>query len=112
MALGVALRQLQEQSRDNPLIAAQTRVQLEQVLRDTGRYVAGRTQVHLALLLDTLQALGEALDAVHSEQFDAPAEDLRSLFRIRVALLVIAGFLRHYSGYLDPAAEGAPALAH
>ncbi|MNJ72475.1 hypothetical protein D3C77_691300 [compost metagenome] len=108
----MALRQLQEQSRDNPLIAASTRVQLEQVLRDTGRYVAGRTQVHLALLLDTLQALGEALDAVHSEQFDAPAEDLRSLFRIRVALLVIAGFLRHYSGYLDPAAEGEPALAH
>ncbi|MFY9962478.1 FUSC family protein [Pseudomonas sp.] len=112
MALGVALRQLQEQSRDNPLIAAPTRVQLEQVLRDTGRYVAGRAQLPLAALLDTLQTLGEVLDALHSEQFEAPAEQLRSLFRIRVALLVIAGFLRHYSTYLDPAAEGAPALAH
>ncbi|MNT57158.1 hypothetical protein D3C72_1945090 [compost metagenome] len=64
------------------------------------------------MLLDTLQALGEELDALHSEQFAAAAEQLRSLFRIRVALLVIAGFLRHYNSYLDPVAEGEAALAH
>ncbi|MNJ68311.1 hypothetical protein D3C77_645480 [compost metagenome] len=82
------------------------------MLRNTGRYVAGRTQGQLSALLDTLQTLGEELDALHSAQFSAPPEQLRSLFRIRVALLVIAGFLRHYSAYLDPAAEGEPALAH
>ncbi|MNZ41524.1 Fusaric acid resistance protein family protein [compost metagenome] len=112
MALGVALRQLQEQGRANLLLTESTRTRLEQVLRDTGRYVAGRTRGQLTVLLDTLQALGEELDALHSEQFAAAAEQLRSLFRIRVALLVIAGFLRHYNSYLDPAAEGEPALAH
>lgn len=112
MSLGVALRQLQEQGRANRLVADSTRERLEQVLRNTGRYVAGRTQVQLPALLDTLQALGEELDALHGERFTAPAEQLRSLFRIRVALLVIAGFLRHYSTYLDPAGEGEPALAH
>ncbi|MEG1040300.1 MAG: FUSC family protein [Pseudomonas sp.] len=112
MALGVALRQLQEQNRANLLLSASTRERLEQVLRSTGRYVAGRTQGQLPTLLDTLQTLGEELDALHSAQFQAAPEQLRSLFRIRVALLVIAGFLRHYSAYLDPAAEGAPVLAH
>lgn len=112
MALGVALRQLQEQGRANLLLSESTRMRLEQVLRDTGRYVAGRTQGQLAPLLETLQELGEALDTLHSDQLNAPPDQLRSLFRIRVALLVIAGFLRHYSVYLDPVAEGEPALAH
>ncbi|UVM19515.1 FUSC family protein [Pseudomonas wadenswilerensis] len=112
MALGVAMRQLQEQGRANPLLPEALRVQLEQVLRNAGRYIAGRTSVVLPSLLQTLQALGESLDNLHGEQLQAPAEQLRSLFRIRVALLVIAGFLRHYSPYLEPAAEGAPALAH
>jgi len=112
MALGVALRQLQEQSQANLLLADDTRARLAHVLRNTGRYVAGRTQGQLSVLLDTLQTLGEELDALHNEQFHAAPEQLRSLFRIRVALLVIGGFLRHYSTYLDPAAEGEPALAH
>ena len=112
MALGVALRQLQEQGRVNPLLPEAMRTQLEQVLRNTGRYIAGRTAVVLPTLLQTLQDLGERLDNLHGEQLQAPAEQLRSLFRIRVALLVIAGFLRHYSSYLQPADEGAPALAH
>jgi hypothetical protein len=40
-------------------------------------------------------------------------EQLWSVFRMRVSLLIVVSFLQRYRGYFQPAdTEGVPALAH
>jgi hypothetical protein len=78
-------------------------------LRKTGRLVAGRDDVQLAALLATLHQLGDELDELHATSH----EHLWSVFRMRVALLIVVSFLERHGEYLQPQGlEGEPQLAH
>lgn len=109
VALGVAIHQLRQQVQGNALLTDAFGQQLIAALRQTGRFVAGRTDVHLPALLTTLHALGDQLDDLHA----ATHEHLWSVFRMRVALLIVVSFLERHGEYLQHnAPEGVPVLAH
>ena len=78
-------------------------------VRETGRLVAGRPGIEVDRVLDSLHALGDELDALHSSVH----EHLWSVFRMRVALLIVVSFLERHRRHFEPAAlQGVPALAH
>ena len=109
VALGVAMHQLRQQAQNNALLTDDLHRQLSTALRQTGRFVAGRPDVRLTPLLATLHALGDELDALHV----ATHEHLWSVFRMRVALLIVVSFLERHGEHLQPdRSEGAPILAH
>jgi uncharacterized membrane protein YccC len=109
VALGVAIHQLRQQVQGNALLTDAFGQQLMTALRQTGRFVAGRPDVHLPALLTMLHALGDQLDDLHA----ATHEHLWSVFRMRVALLIVVSFLERHGEYLQHnAPEGEPALAH
>lgn len=109
VALGVAIHQLRQQVQGNALLTDAFGRQLMDALRHTGRFVAGRPDVNLPALLTTLHALGDELDDLHA----ATHEHLWSVFRMRVALLIVVSFLERHGEYLQHnAPEGEPVLAH
>ncbi|MNQ33355.1 p-hydroxybenzoic acid efflux pump subunit AaeB [compost metagenome] len=112
MALGVALNQLKQQSQDNVLLSPQIKERLQSILRQTGRYVADRPGVDFDELTDELRLLGEELDQLHSSELASGHEYLWSVFRIRVALLIVASFIERYREFLQPSDAGVPILAH
>jgi energy-converting hydrogenase Eha subunit F len=60
-------------------------------------------------VIDSLHALGDELDALHSSVH----EHLWSVFRMRVALLIVVSFLERHRRHFEPLApQGVPALAH
>ncbi|RIJ13235.1 FUSC family protein [Pseudomonas sp. 91RF] len=109
VALGVAIHQLRQQVQGNALLTDAFGPQLMAALRQTGRFVAGRPDVHLPALLTTLHSLGDELDDLHA----ATHEHLWSVFRMRVALLIVVSFLERHGEYLQQhVPEGEPVLAH
>jgi len=109
MALGIALNQLRQQGQNNTLLSPETQRRLFATVRDTGRLVAGRPGTEPGLVIDGLHALGDELDTLHSSVH----EHLWSVFRMRVALLIVVSFLERHRGYFQPeTTEGVPALAH
>ncbi|MBN6774330.1 FUSC family protein [Pseudomonas granadensis] len=109
VALGVAMQQLRQQARNNALLSEAFNQHLASALRKAGRFVAGREDVQLAPLLTTLRALGDELDDLHV----ASHEHLWSVFRMRVALLIIVSFLQRHGEFIERSIpEGEPALAH
>jgi uncharacterized membrane protein YccC len=109
MALGIALNQLRQQGQGNALLGEALKTRLFATVRETGRLVAGRPGVEPAQVLEHLRALGDELDALHASVH----EHLWSVFRMRVALLIVVSFVERYRGYFEPGlAEGEPALAH
>jgi hypothetical protein len=109
MALGIALNQLRQQGQDNPLLSPDTQSRLLATVRETGRLIAGRPDIEVERLLDRLRALGDELDSLHSSVH----AHLWSVFRMRVALLIVVSFLeRHRSHFESSAPEGEPRLAH
>ncbi|MDL5592291.1 FUSC family protein [Bacillus subtilis] len=109
VALGVAIHQLRQQVQGNALLTDSFGRQLMDALRHTGRFVAGRPDVNLPALLTTLHALGDELDELHASTH----EHLWSVFRMRVALLIVVSFLERHGEYLQHnAPEGEPVLAH
>ena len=109
VALGVAMHQLRQQAQNNVLLSDAFSQHLASALRKTGRFVAGREDVQLASLLTTLRALGDELDDLHV----ASHEHLWSVFRMRVALLIIVSFLQRHGEFIERLIpEGEPALAH
>lgn len=109
VALGVAMHQLRQQAQNNALLTDAFSQQLASALRKTGRFVAGRQDVQLQALLTSLQLLGDELDELHV----ASHEHLWSVFRMRVALLIVVSFLKRHGEYLQRnVSEGEPALAH
>ncbi|UVL43210.1 FUSC family protein [Pseudomonas sp. B21-040] len=112
MALGVALNQLKQQSQDNALLSPQVKDRLQSILRQTGRYVADRPGIDFDELTDELRRLGEELDQLHSGELASGHEHLWSVFRIRVALLIVASFIERYREFLQPSDAGVPILAH
>ena len=90
-------------------MSADLQSRLFSTVRDTGRLVAGRPGVEVAQVLDSLHTLGDELDALHTDV----NERLWSVFRMRVALLIVVSFVERYRGYFQPAGlEGEPVLAH
>lgn len=112
MALGVALNQLKQQGQSNTLLTAQTQARLQSVLDQSGRYVAGRHTVDWQVLTDALRHLGDDLDQLHAAELSSGHEQLWSVFRIRVALLIVASFIERYREFLEPDEKGVPSLAH
>lgn len=112
MALGVALNQLKQQGQSNTSLADDVKGRLQSILRQSGRYIAGRTDIDLNALLDNLRTLGDELDELHSDELLSVSEHLWSVFRIRVALLIVASFFERYREFLKPSEEGVPVLAH
>ncbi|VVO02866.1 FUSC family protein [Pseudomonas fluorescens] len=112
MALGVAMNQLKQQGQHNPMLSADLSNHLQQALRQAGRYVAGRSGVDLPPLLDSLRKLGDQLDHLHTGEQPNAHPQLWSVFRMRVALLIVASFFERYRNLLDPSQTGAPVLAH
>ena len=56
-----------------------------------------------------MHQLGDQLDELHA----ASHEHLWSVFRMRVALLIVVSFLERHGEYLQPQGlEGEPQLAH
>lgn len=109
VALGVAMHQLRQQAQNNALLTDAFSQRLASALRKTGRLVAGRADVQLPALLATLHQLGDELDELHA----ASHEHLWSVFRMRVALLIVVSFLERHGEYLQPQGlEGEPQLAH
>jgi len=108
MALGTALNQLKQQAQRNRLLPTDLQSRLLKAVRDTGRWVAGRPDVDVPLLLTNLKTLGEELDDLHVMVH----EHLWSVFRMRVSLLIVVSFIERYQRYLEPETEGVPALAH
>ena len=109
VAVGVAIHQLRQQMQNNALISDAFSQRLTTALRQTGRFVAGRADTDLKPLLTTLHALGDELDDLHA----ATHEHLWSVFRMRVALLIVVSFLERHGEYLQHnTPEGEPSLAH
>jgi uncharacterized membrane protein YccC len=109
MALGIALNQLRQQGQGNALLSEALKTRLFAAVRETGRLVAGRPGAEPAPVLEHLRALGDELDALHASVH----EHLWSVFRMRVALLIVVSFVERYRGYFEPGSiEGEPALAH
>ncbi|MNL22597.1 Fusaric acid resistance protein family protein [compost metagenome] len=109
MALGIALNQLRQQTQNNSLLSPDTQSRVLATVRETGRLVAARPDTEVDGLLDKLRALGDELDALHSSVH----EHLWSVFRMRVALLIVVSFLERHRGHFEsPQPQGAPALAH
>jgi hypothetical protein len=109
MALGTALNQLRQQGQNNPLLRADMQSRLFAAVGETGRLVAGRPDVDVDRVLDSLHALGDELDALHCSVH----EQLWSVFRMRVALLIAVAFLERYRDHFRPATpQGVPELAH
>ncbi|KAB0487820.1 Uncharacterized membrane protein YccC [Pseudomonas reinekei] len=109
MALGIALNQLRQQAQNNSLLSPDTQSRVLATVRETGRFVAARPGIEVDSLLDKLRALGDELDALHSSVH----EHLWSVFRMRVALLIVVSFLERHRGHFEPAqSQGVPALAH
>jgi uncharacterized membrane protein YccC len=109
MALGVALNQLRQQGRSNTLLSTEQQNRLLAAVRETGRLVAGRPGIDLEQLLGNLRVLGDEMDDLHLDVH----EHLWSVFRMRVALLIVVSFLERHRKHFQPAdVEGVPALAH
>ncbi|WP_095147706.1 FUSC family protein [Pseudomonas sp. Irchel s3a18] len=112
MSLGVALNQLKQQGQDTALLSPQANERLQSILRQTGRYIADRPGIDLDQLVDELRALGEELDQLHAGERASGHVQLWSVFRIRVALLIVASFIERYRELLQPSDMGVPVLAH
>ena len=109
MALGIALNQLRQQGQGNALLTPAVQSQVFATVRETGRLVAGRPGIQVGHVIDSLHALGDELDALHSSVH----EHLWSVFRMRVALLIVVSFLERHRHHFEPLApQGVPALAH
>lgn len=109
MALGVALNQLRQQGQGNTLLSAGQQKRLLEGVLKTGRLIARRTGIDVRQLLDELHALGDEMDDLHV----VAHEHLWSVFRIRVALLIVVSFVQRYGEHFQPAdSEGVTALAH
>lgn len=112
MTLGVAMNQLKQQSLDNPWLSSAANADLQQLLRRIGRYVAGRSGLDVDELLARLRELGDYLDQLHTDDRPQAHEQLWSVFRMRVSLLIVGAFLERYRPMLQPTETGEPALAH
>ncbi|AZD02687.1 FUSC family protein [Pseudomonas chlororaphis] len=112
MTLGVAMNQLKQQSLDNPWLSGAANADLQQLLRRVGRYVAGRPGLDVDPLLARLRELGDHLDQLHADDRPQAHEQLWSVFRMRVSLLIVGAFLERYRPMLQPTETGEPALAH
>jgi uncharacterized membrane protein YccC len=109
MALGVALNQLRQQGQGNTLLSSEQQQRLLAAVRDCARWAAGRPGTDADRLLGELRVLGDELDDLHLMVH----EHLWSVFRMRVALLIVESFVRRYHQYFQPVvATGVPALAH
>ncbi|WP_223451558.1 MULTISPECIES: FUSC family protein [unclassified Pseudomonas] len=109
MALGVALNQLRQQAQDNTLLSTDQLNRLLAAVRETGRLIAGRAGIDIERLLENLHVLGDEMDDLHLDVH----EHLWSVFRMRVALLIVVSFLERYRAWFQPAEqEGDPILAH
>ncbi|WP_256575546.1 MULTISPECIES: FUSC family protein [unclassified Pseudomonas] len=109
VAAGVAMHQLRQQAQGNTLLSETFSRRLTAAVRQAGRFVVGRPDVQLKPLLVELHALGDGLDDLHV----ASHEHVWSVFRMRVALLIVVSFLeRHGERLQHPVPEGEPALAH
>jgi len=103
------LNQLRQQGQSNALLSPSVQNRLFSTVRDTGRLVAGRPGIEVAQVLDSLHSLGDELDALHTNVH----EHLWSVFRMRVALLIVVSFVERYRGYFEASGlEGDPVLAH
>ena len=109
MALGVALNQLRQQGQSNALLSTDQLNRLLAAVRETGRLIAGRPGIDLERLLENLRVLGDEMDDLHLDVH----EHLWSVFRMRVALLIVVSFLERYRAWFQPTEqEGDPVLAH
>jgi uncharacterized membrane protein YccC len=109
MALGIALNQLRQQGQGNALLSAETQGRLSATVREAGRLVAGRPGIEVDRVLDSLHGLGDELDALHCSVH----EQLWSVFRMRVALLIVVSFLQRHRAHFEPEpSPGVPELAH
>jgi uncharacterized membrane protein YccC len=109
MALGIALNQLRQQGQGNALLTPALQSQLFATVRETGRLVAGRPGIRADRVIASLHTLGDELDTLHSSVH----EHLWSVFRMRVALLIVVSFLERHRRHFEPVTpQGVPALAH
>lgn len=109
LALGIALNQLRQQGQNNVLLSSQTQTRMFDTVQETGRLVAGRPNIEVDRVIDSLHALGDELDALHCSVH----EHLWSVFRMRVALLIVVSFLERHRGHFEPVTlQGVPALDH
>nr|WP_314533142.1 FUSC family protein [uncultured Pseudomonas sp.] len=109
MALGVALNQLRQQGQGNPLLSDEVQRRLLATVRETGRLVAGRQGIEVAAVLGRLHHLGDYLDTLHS----GAHQHLWSVFRMRVALLIVVSFLeRHQAHFQTVDVDGVADFAH
>ncbi|MBH2079550.1 MAG: FUSC family protein [Pseudomonadales bacterium] len=109
MAVGVALNQLRQQALRNTLLSADVQHRLLATVQDTGRLLAGRPGLALEPVLSALRHLGDHLDTLHA----GVHEHLWTVFRMRVALLIVVSFLERHREHFQPVdPEGVADFAH
>jgi len=112
--LAIVLVQAHAQCAASEALPQGMKSRLRLVLQETAEVIGARRQVDIDTLLQALDDLGEALDALHQTHFDAGREALRQLFILRVALAIAGQLLRRYRVVLAPgaASEEEGAYAH
>lgn len=109
MSLGVSLNMLKQQRAQ---LAPELNNRLQQLLEQIGALLSDQRRIDHLQLAQDLRALGAQLDERHSVARASSHEQLWSLFRINVALLIVASFIERYSEFLQPLPSGESRLAH
>ncbi|MCU1719384.1 FUSC family protein [Pseudomonas sp. 5P_3.1_Bac2] len=109
MSLGVSLNLLKQQRAQlEPVFDNR----LQQLLEQIGAMLSDQRRIDHLQLAHDLRDLGAQLDERHSVARANSHEQLWSLFRINVALLIVASFIERYSEFLQPLSSGESRLAH
>jgi uncharacterized membrane protein YccC len=109
MSLGVSLNMLKQQRAQ---LEPELNNRLQQLLEQIGALLGDQRRIDHRQLAADLRALGAQLDERHSVARASSHEQLWSLFRINVALLIVASFIERYSEFLQPLPSGENRLAH
>jgi hypothetical protein len=90
-------------------LSADVQNRLLATVQDTGRLLAGQPGLALDPVLSALRNLGDHMDTLHA----GVHEHLWTVFRMRVALLIVVSFLERHREHFQPVdPEGVADFAH
>ncbi|KRW61666.1 FUSC family protein [Pseudomonas sp. TTU2014-080ASC] len=112
MSVGLALHQLKQQAQQGNYLGSELKARLHDMVDQVAGLMINRQRIDHVRLAAQLREFGAELDQRHSLAVATGQEQLWSLFRINVALLIVASFIERYSDFMQPEQIGEPQLAH
>ncbi|WXL26566.1 FUSC family protein [Ectopseudomonas mendocina] len=112
MSVGLALHQLKQQAINGDYLGSELKARLHAMVDQVGALMINRQLIDHVRLATDLRQFGAELDQRHSAAIATVQQQLWSLFRINVALLIVASFIERYSDFMQPDPQGEPQLAH